>query len=257
MPRSTKAGRCRRSIDVADADAAVILYTSGTTADPKGVVLTHAQSRSPSATAAFAIVDVTESGRGPRRAAAVSCARADGESAAAARRRRARRVSRDRQLDRAAARAADARHHDLRVRAAVLLSDPPARHGRGRASAARSRARCSAHARAPTSWLRDRARLESRAARCSGACIARSGPKMRLLITGGSQFDPAIGARPLRPGLHVLNAYGLTETSGRRDDRAARRSLRTLGRPGVSGVEIAHPERRETRRDRDRATAKS
>ncbi len=40
------------------------------------------------------------------------------------------------------------------------------------------------------------------------------GPKMRFLITGGSAFDSSVG-RDLRTlGFNVLQAYGLTETSG-------------------------------------------
>ena len=40
------------------------------------------------------------------------------------------------------------------------------------------------------------------------------GESMRILITGGSRFDPAIGADLFRLGFNILQAYGLTETSG-------------------------------------------
>ena len=40
------------------------------------------------------------------------------------------------------------------------------------------------------------------------------GPKMRYLITGGSAFDPSIGRDLQKLGFNVLQAYGLTETSG-------------------------------------------
>jgi long-chain acyl-CoA synthetase len=40
------------------------------------------------------------------------------------------------------------------------------------------------------------------------------GPRMRYLITGGSAFDPKIGRDLERLGFNVLQAYGLTETSG-------------------------------------------
>jgi long-chain acyl-CoA synthetase len=40
------------------------------------------------------------------------------------------------------------------------------------------------------------------------------GGRMRLLITGGSRFDPAIGGDLYRMGFDILQAYGLTETSG-------------------------------------------
>jgi len=40
------------------------------------------------------------------------------------------------------------------------------------------------------------------------------GPNMRYLITGGSAFDPKIGRDLQNLGFNVLQAYGLTETSG-------------------------------------------
>src|SRR5215813_12882049 len=40
------------------------------------------------------------------------------------------------------------------------------------------------------------------------------GPKMRFLITGGSAFDPKIGRDFENLGFNVLQAYGLTEVSG-------------------------------------------
>jgi long-chain acyl-CoA synthetase len=40
------------------------------------------------------------------------------------------------------------------------------------------------------------------------------GPKMRLLITGGSRFDPAIGSDFEAMGFTILQGYGLTETTG-------------------------------------------
>jgi long-chain acyl-CoA synthetase len=42
----------------------------------------------------------------------------------------------------------------------------------------------------------------------------RLGTKMRYLITGGSRFDPKIGRDLEDMGFDVLQAYGLTETSG-------------------------------------------
>src|SRR5215467_640641 len=39
------------------------------------------------------------------------------------------------------------------------------------------------------------------------------GPKMRYLVTGGSRFDPAIGRAFRDLGIDVLQAYGLTETA--------------------------------------------
>ncbi len=40
------------------------------------------------------------------------------------------------------------------------------------------------------------------------------GPRMRYLITGGSRFDPVIGSDLQGMGFEILQAYGLTETSG-------------------------------------------
>ena len=50
---------------------------------------------------------------------------------------------------------------------------------------------------------------------------------MRILITGGSRFDPAIGADLFRLGFNILQAYGLTETSG----------AATIVRPGDSHLD--------------------
>ncbi len=47
-----------------------------------------------------------------------------------------------------------------------------------------------------------------------GKIHATFGARMRYLITGGSRFDPAIARDFYSFGVDVLNAYGLTETSG-------------------------------------------
>ncbi|MGB8775099.1 MAG: AMP-binding protein [Terriglobales bacterium] len=47
-----------------------------------------------------------------------------------------------------------------------------------------------------------------------GKIHATFGARMRYLVTGGSRFDPAIARDFYSFGLDVLNAYGLTETSG-------------------------------------------
>ena len=47
-----------------------------------------------------------------------------------------------------------------------------------------------------------------------GKIHATFGPHMRYLVTGGSRFDPAIARDFYSFGIDVLNAYGLTETTG-------------------------------------------
>jgi len=47
-----------------------------------------------------------------------------------------------------------------------------------------------------------------------GKIHATFGTRMRYLVTGGSRFDPAIQRDFYSFGIDVLNAYGLTETSG-------------------------------------------
>src|SRR5271169_4283847 len=73
------------------------------------------------------------------------------------------------------------------------------------------------------------------------------GPSMRFLITGGSRFDAAIGHELAALGFDILQAYGLTETSGgatvtRPEDNV----IGSVGRP-LHGVEvkIVDPEPRE------------
>jgi long-chain acyl-CoA synthetase len=50
--------------------------------------------------------------------------------------------------------------------------------------------------------------------RIFGRVHAALGPSMRLLVTGGSRFDPQVGRDLYRLGFNILQAYGLTETSG-------------------------------------------
>ena len=47
-----------------------------------------------------------------------------------------------------------------------------------------------------------------------GKIHATFGKKMRLLVTGGSRFDPAIAREFYELGIDILQAYGLTETTG-------------------------------------------
>ena len=47
-----------------------------------------------------------------------------------------------------------------------------------------------------------------------GRVHAVMGSEMRLFVTGGSKFDPAVGRDFYALGFTILQAYGLTETTG-------------------------------------------
>jgi long-chain acyl-CoA synthetase len=53
------------------------------------------------------------------------------------------------------------------------------------------------------------------------------GPQMRLFVTGGSKFDPVVGRDFYALGFTILQAYGLTETSG----------AATITRPDEAGLD--------------------
>ena len=64
------------------------------------------------------------------------------------------------------------------------------------------------------------------------------GGRMRLMVTGGSRFDPAVGGDLYRLGFNILQAYGLTETSGAATlTRPGDPALDTVG-PPLPGVEV-------------------
>jgi long-chain acyl-CoA synthetase len=64
------------------------------------------------------------------------------------------------------------------------------------------------------------------------------GPKMRYLITGGSAFDPRIGRDLQKLGFNVLQAYGLTETSGGATCTNPQRNVMgSVGQP-LPGVQV-------------------
>ncbi len=64
------------------------------------------------------------------------------------------------------------------------------------------------------------------------------GPKMRYLITGGSAFDPKIGRDLQQLGFDVLQAYGLTETSGAASCTYPKRNVMGSVGPALPGVKI-------------------
>ena len=64
------------------------------------------------------------------------------------------------------------------------------------------------------------------------------GPQVRLLVTGGSRFDPAIGRELYAMGFNILQAYGLTEcTGGATVLRPGDSAVDTVGQP-IWGVEV-------------------
>ena len=75
------------------------------------------------------------------------------------------------------------------------------------------------------------------------------GPRMRLLVTGGSRFDPAIGRELYAMGLNIMQAYGLTEcTGGATVTRPGDRAVDTVGQP-IYGVEVKIGPRGEAAED--------
>jgi len=62
-------------------------------------------------------------------------------------------------------------------------------------------------------WMRDHTGMNP-AKPVFGKIHRSVGPTMRLFVTGGSKFDPAIRRDLYGLGFTILNAYGLTETSG-------------------------------------------
>ncbi|MGH9861392.1 MAG: AMP-binding protein [Candidatus Acidiferrales bacterium] len=64
------------------------------------------------------------------------------------------------------------------------------------------------------------------------------GPRMRYLVTGGSRFDPKVGADLYRMGFTIMQAYGLTETSGAATVmRPGDRHIASVGHP-LPGTEV-------------------
>ncbi len=70
------------------------------------------------------------------------------------------------------------------------------------------------------------------------------GPSVRLFVTGGSKFDPAVGRDLYSLGFTIIQAYGLTETSGAATMNTPDEAhIDTVGRalPGVQ-IQIRAPE---------------
>jgi len=190
-------------------DAAVILYTSGTTSDPKGVVLTHGN--------LFAEID-----------AALSVVKVDHRDA----------ILGVLPLFHALAQVANLLL-PFAVGARVVYLETLDTQQLLRALAERQ---ISAFACVPQFFylIHQRVTQQVRAARwpvrrafrtmmAANGALRRAGvnlgpvffrrvhavfgPRMRILVTGGSRFDPAVGRDLFRMGFNILQAYGLTESS--------------------------------------------
>jgi long-chain acyl-CoA synthetase len=220
---------CRRE----RTDPAVILYTSGTTSDPKGVVLTHGNLLA-EFEAVRQVIPISEQdavlGVLPLFHALAQMANLLLPLAVGAR------VVYLETLGTAELMRA------LAERGITLFACVPQFfyliHQRVMEQAARSRLKRIAF----------RALLGTNAAaRRAGANLGRVffapvhralGPRMRLLVTGGSRFDPAVARDLWAMGFNVLEAYGLTETSGAATIlRPGERAFGSVGRP-LPGTEI-------------------
>ena len=223
-------------VDVDPADAAVILYTSGTTADPKGVVLTHANLDA-ERLAVLAIVEATETdavlGVLPLFHALAQMANLLLPLSVGARVVFLETVSSGTLLE------------ALQSRGITIFACVPQFfyliHQRVTAELARAGFLRKAIARGAIGAnvrLRDLLRLNI--GRLVFAKVHRAlGPSMRVLVTGGSRFDPAIGRDLYGMGFTLQNAYGLTETSGAATiQRTNDKFTTSVGQP-LPGVEVS------------------
>jgi long-chain acyl-CoA synthetase len=192
------------------ADPAVILYTSGTTADPKGVVLTHGNLAAERASA-FAVVDVSERdavlGVLPLFHSLAQMANLLLPFAVGARVVFLETLNTTDLL------------RALAERRITIFACVPQFfyliHQRVTGQVAKGGAVKRAMFRLLLSanlWLRKGG--VNLGPLVFGQVHRALGGSMRLLVTGGSKFDPAVGRDLYGLGFTVLQAYGLTETSG-------------------------------------------
>jgi len=219
---------------VQDDSPAVIMYTSGTTADPKGVILTHGNLLA-EAGAVFASIDVSASdsilGVLPLFHALAQMANLLLPFAAGAR----------------VVYLAETNTAEL-LRALgecgitlfccvpqffYLIHERVMKEVAARGGATRFLFRT---LMAISSLLR---KLHVNAGKVFFARIHRQlGPKMRYLVTGGSAFDPKIGRDFVSLGFNMLQAYGLTETTGGATVTPTKANVMgSVGQP-LKGVEV-------------------
>jgi long-chain acyl-CoA synthetase len=192
-------------------DAAVLLYTSGTTSDPKGVILSHGNLEAERA-AAFKIITLSETdavlGVLPLFHALAQLANLLLPLIVGGRVVFLESVSSTSLLN------------ALQTRGITIFACVPqffylihqkvmAEVGkRGALSRRAFRAMLATNA-----WLRDHGGFNP--GRKWFARVHHTlGDQMRVLVTGGSKFDPVIGHDLYALGFTLLNAYGLTETTG-------------------------------------------
>jgi long-chain acyl-CoA synthetase len=234
-PGAAAAGSVPPMAVVSQSDTAVLLYTSGTTADPKGVVLTHgnldAERESVLAVVRASHEDVVL-GVLPLFHALAEMANLWLPLSIGARVVFLDTVNSTTLLD------------ALQTRGVTILACVPqffylihqrvvGEIGRkGRVARLLFASMLSAN-----HWLRDR--LHVNPGRRIFARVHRAlGPRMRLLITGGSRFDPDIARDLYGLGVSLYNGYGLTETSGAATLVHAGDLFTTSVGPPLPGVEI-------------------
>ena len=215
-------------------DPAVILYTSGTTADPKGVVLTHGNLIA-ERTAVFDVVRVSETdcvlGVLPLFHALAQMANLLLPLSIGARVVFLETVNTTELL------------RALAERSVTIFACVPQFfylvHQRVMDEVRRAGLAKRAAFRLLLTLNRSLRRLGINAGRIAFGRVHRVlGGRMRLLVTGGSRFDPAVGADLYDMGFDILQAYGLTETSGAATlMRPGDRHLHTVG-PPLPGVDI-------------------
>jgi len=216
-------------------DPAVILYTSGTTSDPKGVVLTHANLLA-EMEAVFEVVHVDDRdtilGVLPLFHALAQMANLLLPFSIGARVVFLEALNTDELL------------RALRDRGVTAFCCVPQffylihqRVTQQVAAAGRARRLAFRALLGLNGWLRETAGINL------GPVVFRRihdvlGREMRLLVTGGSRFDPVIHRDLYRLGFSLLQAYGLTESSGAASVTRPGDKLTDSVGPPLPGVEV-------------------